>query len=424
MTELPPLDAAEFPEFFSAVYGYAPFPWQTRLAGLVAVQGWPGVLDLPTGAGKTAAIDVAVFALALDAGRSSRTAARRIAFVVDRRTIVDQAFERAQHLARILSEGASPVVARVSARLRSLSLDGPPLLTAQLRGGIARDDGWARTPDQPLVVVSTVDQVGSRLLFRGYGVSDEMKPVHAGLLGNDVLYLLDEVHLSQPFRETLHAVAHRYRGWASAPLAAPFGVVEMSATVGEPQTSTFHLEAADRDDSRLSPRLTAPKPAALIESTERKCLADVYAQVRKMLGRPGAAVAVVMSRVNRARDVHRDLVERLAREDVDVVLITGRMRPWDRDSLERAVIPRIRSGRTRSERDRPIVVVATQCIEAGADFDFDALVTECASLDALRQRFGRLDRLGDLGGTAAAAVIALKETLSEDPIYGEAVGNT
>ena len=37
--------------------------------------------------------------------------------------------------------------------------------------------------------------------------------------------------------------------------------------------------------------------------------------------------------------------------------------------------PWLRSG--GAESDRPVVVVATQCLEVGADFDFDALVTEC-----------------------------------------------
>lgn len=75
---------------------------------------------------------------------------------------------------------------------------------------------------------------------------------------------------------------------------------------------------------------------------------------------------------------------------------------------------------------RPIVVVSTQCIEAGADFDFDAIVTECASLDALRQRFGRLNRLGiitDARGTVLVRSTALGKN-EVDPIYGKTLAAT
>ena len=68
MTGLPTLDSAEFADFFSAVHGYPPFPWQQRLMNRVVGGGWPDILDLPTGSGKTAALDVALFALALQAG--------------------------------------------------------------------------------------------------------------------------------------------------------------------------------------------------------------------------------------------------------------------------------------------------------------------------------------------------------------------
>lgn len=423
MTTLPPLSIDEFGSFFEAVHGHEPFPWQARLARQVASSGWPNLLDLPTGSGKTAVLDVALFALALDAGNDLRKAARRFIYVVDRRTVVDQAYERSGQIRRALETGDRDVVQRVRARLESFTGGRSALTTALLRGGIARDDSWAESPDQPLIAVSTVDQVGSRLLFRGYGISDAMKPVHAGLLGSDVLYLLDEVHLSQPFCETLRAVAGRYRFWAQAPVPSPFDVVEMSATPGRSEPGAFALDEADREHPVLASRLDASKPAELATSAAGAFVKEIQKRTLAMLNQPGVTVAVVVNRVNSAREIH-DRLSVSAPPGTSVHLLTGRMRPADRAVLEQGLLPRIRAGRVRDEQQAPLIVVSTQSIEAGADFDFDALVTECASLDALRQRFGRLDRLGALGGTARAVIVARTDTLQDDPVYGDAIGRT
>ncbi len=57
------MNASIFPRFFSELHeGRKPFPWQTMLLDQVLCSGWPDLIDLPTAHGKTACIDIAVFA--------------------------------------------------------------------------------------------------------------------------------------------------------------------------------------------------------------------------------------------------------------------------------------------------------------------------------------------------------------------------
>jgi len=437
---------SDFAAFFNYVHGCPPFPWQIRLAEQVLGEGrWPELLDLPTGVGKTSAIDVALFALA----HRPDIFPRRIVLVVDRRVVVDQGAEHARRIRTKLKEATGGVEGAVASALRALAGGGAedePFTVSVLRGGMPRDETWTRRPDRAVVALSTVDQVGSRLLFRGYGVSPRMAPVHAGLLGNDSLILLDEVQLSTAFADTLRALRRRWRGWheknAGADLPDRWGVVRMSATpLGdeEPEGSAFRLDEEDRRHPLLSQRLGARKMTtarlvAVSGDADRRAetFATAAAEAARAHVDAGAGtVAVVVNRVDTARRVRR-VLHGDARRPCDVVLLTGRMRPLDRVDLlgdrdtPGTLAHRISAGRLREKGARPLVVVATQCIEAGADFDFDAMVTECASLDALRQRLGRLDRLGQLAVTPCT-VLARSDQVKpdvEDPIYGGALATT
>jgi len=421
------LSTADFSSFHAAVHGgKRPFVWQQRLLEtIVADKAWPSVLDLPTGSGKTTCIDVALFALALDAGSDARErwCPRRIAMVVDRRIVVDQVAERGRKLLRALTTSQDRVVDAVAKRLLSLTRAGEePLGVFTLRGGMPKDDGWARTPDQPLVVASTVDQAGSRLLMQGYGVSQGMKPIHAGLLANDTLLLLDEVHLSEPFRQTLVQLARLRTRFAGRDVKPRFFHAFLSATPATITEPPFTLRDDEKArESALGLRLHASKPVRLVEVDSRTELEKTCVDEAKALLQRHRTIAVIVNRVASAGVIARQLAELLGADAV-VTLLTGRMRPLDRDDVLREIRPAVQTGRRRSGDSPKRVIVGTQCLEAGADFDFDALVAEAASLDSLRQRFGRVDRLGEYG--RADGIIVHDKSAKDDPVYGKAIAET
>lgn len=427
------LSADDFAAFFEAVHEHPPYPWQVRLTEQVLTEEcWPEIIDLPTGAGKTAVLDTAVFALAA----KPEVFPRRVVFVIDRRIVVDQVYKRAHRISDSIRDADSGVLDRVRSALYEVAADvDQPIGVSALRGGIPLDNEWASRPDQPWVMVSTVDQFGSKLLFRGYGVSPGMRPVHAGLAGNDCLVILDEVHLSRPFVATLRDVKEEASidSFDATLLPRRGCIVEMSATPPGDERRRFvldpstDLEGPDAATERLRRITRAPKRASLVlvpgSAPHAALPKEILRIVRKELQEHERSVGVVVNRVRTAREVQRVLSE----AGFIVHLITGRMRPLDRERRLREIAELVDPDRRNPEADRT-VVVATQSIEVGADFSFDALITEACPLDSLRQRVGRLDRRGTLahgtGQPARCWILGLKSDVKgerPDPIYGQAV---
>lgn len=446
------LTAADFDAFFSALWGIpeaprTPFQWQRDLARRVlSGEGcpWPEAIALPTAAGKTACIDIAVFALAAQAARIGTQqpidAPRRIFFVVDRRVIVDEAYGRAVNLAKRLRDAKDGVLKAVADNLRLIARGEPdgyeseaPLAVHVLRGGMYRSEAWARDPLQPTIIASTVDQFGSRLLFRAYGRGPGMWPVYAGLAANDALVLLDEAHCARPFMQTLQAV-RRYRAWGETSLGRSFYPVVMSATppAGLERFEDESNEGRDPEHP-LGRRQMACKPAVMTVVDKAKG-ARAIRELAKALSHAAEAlvheqrraIVVFVNRVATARAVYK-LLQTGDTEDRIVTLLTGRMRPVDKDEVITSRLGPLSSSASASRcLEQPHFVVATQTLEVGADLDFDALVTECASLDALRQRFGRLNRMGRSIDAQASILIRGDqfEASDDDPVYGAALART
>jgi CRISPR-associated endonuclease/helicase Cas3 len=419
------MKVTDFDDFFIAIHAVPPFPWQRRLVKTICDSDrWPRVIDLPTGAGKTACIDIALFQLlvAAAAGRA-QAAARRIAFVVDRRIIVDEAASRARHIAEKISRAQTGVLREAGALLESIS-GASTIQVVTLRGGAPREVNLVRDPTAVAVVLSTVDQLGSRLLFRGYGVSDYATPMHAGMFGCDTLLLLDEAHIAEPFRQTLQGIEREQARAMTPSGATALRWTQLSATPSV--IADFSIDDDDRQHPVLSARLKASKRLKLLEVAKRDELPKTILELLNAELASGSQsseeqprIGVVVNRVATARDIFAAISAAL-KDQIELHLLIGRVRPLDRDRFLAHVTPALKSSVHPRQGERPIVVVATQTIEVGADFDFHTMFIESASYAAVRQRVGRLNRLG-VRGSARGAIVLVRADADDDPVYGKAI---
>lgn len=419
------LNAEGFVDFYKCLHGHTPYPWQTNLAKKVIETGkWPESINVPTGCGKTSCIDIAVYALACNPEKNPR----RILFVVNRRIIVDDGNEHAKKIAQCLEDETdkNSILWKVRKSLCDISGGETALMHTVLRGGTYLDNEWSSNPIQPIVISSTIDQAGSRLLFRGYGLGRMSRLVNAGLLGYDCLWILDETHISKPFTDTLRRVEEfREDPWRKVAISRPWGVVEMTATPINKDGEMVELSDEDYNHERIKRIVGASKICNLVESqakdsNDHETLAsDIYKQSLKLSKDKIKAIAIVVNRVATAKHVY----EKLKKENCNAHLMIGRMRPWDRDRLWESIKP-FKTGEEKPSETT--FVVTTQCLEVGADLDFEGMVSEASSLDSLRQRFGRLDRQGKYQNSQCVIVApkSVVQNKADDFIYGDTVKKT
>lgn len=116
-------------------------------------------------------------------------------------------------------------------------------------------------------------------------------------------------------------------------------------------------------------------------------LAEENLQKIKVSFQQGNSVLVTCNTVKRAVNVYLWLKNHLPPESV--IMVHSRFNYRDRLKKEQEII--ISTGLNSNER-RPVVVVSTQVVEVSLNIDLDILFSDPAPLEALVQRFGRINR--------------------------------
>ncbi|MBL8857025.1 MAG: DEAD/DEAH box helicase [Planctomycetes bacterium] len=368
----------DYSQFFRVATGLAPFAFQRRLAEV----GLPDRLAVPTGFGKT---EAGVLAWLWRRTTCPETNVRqstpsRLVYCLPMRVLVEQTAERVRAAGKRLSDaGVLPA----------------PLEVHTLLGGAVQRD-WEGNPDRPVILIGTQDQLLSRALNRGYGMSRYLWPVHFALLNNDCQWILDEVQLMgvglstsvqlQAFRQGFKTYGNARSMWMSATLDA--GRLDTIDARGR-TWSDAKVESADFADPVLKARWTAAKPVRRATASGK----DASACAREVADAhvPGTLTLVVVNRVQRAQQLFQALSPLMPKEPVRV--LHARFRPAERGAIQKEILAAGWSG----------ILVATQAIEAGVDLSARTLFTDVAPWSSLVQRFGRLNRRGEWNEDQASA---------------------
>lgn len=393
---------------FETLTGFPPFRWQVRLYERILQGQIPDTCVIPTGLGKTSVITIWLIALA-----NRPDLPRRLVYVVNRRTVVDQTTTEVENLRKNLSRCAELQAAFQSmCALKSSEATAIPLAISTLRGEFADNQEWSSDPSRPAVICGTVDMIGSRLLFSGYRCGYKSRPLHAGFLGQDALLVHDEAHLEPAFQKLIENIQKEQKHSRER---RPIRVMALSATARNAEDS-YRLEPEDLQEGEVHKRIAATKRLSLhaIES-EKKELAEALSRLALQFQGSDKAILVFARSVETVEKVSEAISKELGKQKQPkhVKILTGTMRGLERNQLTetplfRRFLPPSRQAGDSEPLPGTVYLVCTSAGEVGVNISADHLVCDLAPFDSMAQRFGRVNRFGGCADTEVHVVHPLE----------------
>lgn len=421
--------------------GKDPFPWQQELFRrfLAGDSSLPSACILPTGVGKTSVLIIWLLALAWSIrDESVPRVPRRLAYVVNRRTVVDQATAAAENIRELLAEESVPADAKLAVvrgrilealRLAAGIDEETPIAISALRGQFADNGEWSMNPAQPAIIVGTVDMIGSRLLFAGYRSGFKSHPHHAGLLGRDTLLVHDEAHLEPAFQQLIERIRHEQEQEVVRSAGAwndgrRLQIMQLTAT-SRATVEPFKLLPDDLTHTVIRQRMYARKGLVLHAVDDEKQTRERIVELALEHRDSGQAVLIYTRLVN---DVEFIAAE-LRKAGLQAISLTGTMRGHERDALiDKPEFRRFLDAEQVPESgteppQETVYLVANAAGEVGVDLKGvkHACICDLSTWESMAQRLGRINRLGD--GDARIDVIHPTE-FSEKDVLGPARAKT
>jgi len=223
------------------------------------------------------------------------------------------------------------------------------------------------------------------------------------------LLVFDELHAYEPRRlgAILGLVEQAVRDLGVKVLA-------MSATFPAPLMRQLLRLAGESEEGiviRSAPATFQKFRRHVVRLLEAGLMDEAVLQRIRASAGAGLAVLVTATTVARAQQLYTLL------EDLEPELLHGRFHIRDRSLKESGLLKRIGAGGARSEGGKPVVLIATQVVEVSLNVDFDVLYSDPAPLEALLQRFGRVNR--KQGGSVDPKEVFVCTLIPECRIYRE-----